>query len=110
VINLAIIEKDLNIINQPSSEHGETLNHLSGNENFEKKTIINSSKQAIALATLSSIARENDIRLLSNWIKDIASWNISVLGSGRKDIVEVSKYKSGDSMGWKEVLMEKLHK
>lgn len=105
---MAVVEEDLKDMQMNKSEHAETLQALSGDENFIKKTIFQNQSQAYAFASLWSIAIENDIVLLKNWLKDIADSWISVQGKGRTDIVEVSKYKSGSGVGWTEKFIDRM--
>jgi hypothetical protein len=105
---MAIIEEQLQDVRQQRTEHGETLEHLSGNENYEKKTILSTYEQAYAFGTLSTIAEENNIVFLKKWLKNIADWNLSVSGKGRNDIVEVSKFKGQQQASWNERFLEAI--
>lgn len=105
---MPVIENEFKDVQSQKSEHGETLSHLSDDENFIKKTIFINPRQAYAFASLWSIAIENDIIFLKNWLKTIADSLISVDGQGRKDIVEVSKYKSGSGVGWAEKFVDRM--
>jgi len=105
---MSIIEEDLKEIQTNKTEHGETLETLTSDKDFVKKTIFSNFGQAYAFATLWSIAEENDITLLKRWLKHVSDSLISVNGQGRIDIVEVSKYKSGGSAGWTEKFIDRM--
>ena len=110
---MSILEEEMDEIvrgNNPLTEHGETLKHLSDDENYTKKTVFDSNEQAYAYATLMSIANENDVTFLKDWLKQLTDCFISVEGQGRKDIVEVSRYKSGGGLPFGEKLLEKFDK
>lgn len=103
---MAIIEEQLQEVQSQKSEHGETLQHLSGDEHFQKISSLVDGEQAYAIATLWSIAEENNIIFLKNWLKNIADWNLSVGAKGRNDIVEVSKFKGEKAMSFNERFLD----
>lgn len=105
---MSVIEEELQEVQTQKTEHGETLTHLSGNENLPKKTLLLNSRQAHAFATLWSIAEENDITFLKNWLTNNAEWLVSVKGEGRKNIVEVSKFKGEQAMNSYNRLIEAM--
>jgi hypothetical protein len=107
---MAIIEEQLQEVQVSKSEHGETLHHLSSDEFFKKISVLVDYEQAYAFATLWSIAEENNIIFLKNWLKSIADWNISVNARGRTDIVEVSKFKGEKTLSWNEKFLEIMGK
>ncbi len=107
---MSVIESELISADVQKSEHGETLEHLTNDKNFQKKTVLMSVSQAMAFSSLYSIAEENNIVFLREWLKNSADWLLSVQGKGRNDIVEVSKFKGEKTMSWGDKISEMLHR
>jgi len=105
---MAVIEDEINEVQQATTEHGETLKALQGDEHLTKVTVFSNFNQAQAYATLWAIADENDILFLKRWLKKIADTSISVGGKGMENVVEVSKYKGSNSPGWTERIIDKM--
>ena len=107
---MSIIESELISADAQKTEHGETLQSLTDDKNFQKKTVLVNVQQALAFGTLWSIAEENDIIFLRNWLKNNADWLLSVGGKGRNDIVEVSKFKGEKEVSWGDKISNLLHR
>ena len=102
----SIIEEQLTGADNTKSEHGETLYHLSCDENFKKKTVLVDTEQAYAFGVFWAIAENYDLPILKEVLKEIADWNLSVDARGRNDIVDVSKFKAEKTLSLSERLLD----
>lgn len=107
---MGIVDDDIMIGGNIPSEHGETLDYLTSDRYLNKKTIFYSFDQAYAYAVLNSIAKQNDISLLKNFLREFAESSISVDAQGRKDIVNVSQYRGSSNIGVTEKFLERFEK
>ena len=64
------------------------------NDKFKRRKTILTDRQVYLITTLDVIAQVYDIPFLKSWVDYYAEWKTSGMGGqGRKDIVEISKFK-----------------
>jgi len=63
------------------------------NDDYSKRKTILAKKQIATLTTLDVLGQIYDIQFLKEWVQSYSEWRTSSEGQGRKDVVDITKFR-----------------
>ncbi len=102
----AVIEDIKHNFGKEESDYSKVSNLLMNRKYKRRKTILLDKRQVGLITTLDVIAQMYDIPFLKKYVDWYAEWMTSLNAMGRKDIVDISKFRFEENEKMQSRLME----
>jgi len=104
--NTSVIRDTKQAIGKEDSDHSKTATILMDERFKRRKTFLDNNRQVGLINTLDVIAQLYDIPFLKKYVDGYMELLTSIGGKGRKDIVDISKFRFAEQEKYRNQLLE----